>query len=115
MRVELSEHLADDTCGLLGLSAIIQAQAVHTEKNSALHRLQAIPRIRKGTGNDYRHRIVDVRGAHLVVYFHGLDNARHFFLDFFGILYLTIHKLESINSKYANLLNNSEKIAIFEL
>ena len=113
--MELTEHLTDDTRGLLCLSAITQSKTVHTEKNSALHRLQTVPRIRKGTGHDNGHRVVDVRGAHLVVYFHGLDNARHFFLDFFGILYLTIHKLESINSKYANLLNNSEKIAIFEL
>ena len=114
MRVELAEHLTDDTRGLLCLSAITQSKTVHTEKNSALHRLQTVPRIRKGTGHDNGHRVVDVRGAHLVVYLHGLNDARHFFLDLFGILYLTIHK-RYIISKCANLLNNSEKIAIFEL
>ena len=91
MRVELTEHLTHDTGRLLGLSAIVQAQSVHAEEHAALYRLQAVPGIREGAGHDHGHRIIDVRGAHLVVDFDRFDDTFHFFLNFFRILYL-VHK-----------------------
>jgi ribosomal protein L11 methyltransferase len=41
--------------------------------NAALNGFEAVAGIRESTRNDYRHRVVYVGGAHLVVYFHGLD------------------------------------------
>ena len=91
MRVELTEHLAHDTGGLLGLAAVAQAQSVHAEEHAPLYRLQAIAGVRKGAGHDDGHRIVDVGGTHLVVDFDRFDDSFHFFLNFFGILNL-VHK-----------------------
>ena len=71
----LTEHLTDYTRGFFCLSAKIQPQTVHSEKDSSLNRLQTVPDIRKGTGHDNRHRIVDVRGTHLVIDLHRLDYA----------------------------------------
>ena len=79
-----TEHFADDTGGFLGLAAEAQAQSVHSEKDAALHRLEAVAHIREGSGHDDRHRIIDVGRTHFMVNFYRLYIAVD---DFF-----TIHK-----------------------
>ena len=91
--VKLTEHLADDTGGFLGLSAVAQIEPVHTEQNPALHGLEAVTRIGEGARDNHRHRIVDVGRAHLLVDLDRLDYSHRFFLNLFRILYLTIHKI----------------------
>ena len=73
VRVELTHNFTHDTGALLGLAGIAQAHIVHTEQNAALNGLEAVTGIRKGTGHNYRHRIVDVGRTHLVVYLYLLD------------------------------------------
>ena len=92
MRVELTEYLTHDTGGLLGLSRVAESQSVHAEKHAALDRLQSIADVGKGTGDDYGHRIVDVRRTHLVVYLYGFYEAVDGLLDFFFLIYSVIHK-----------------------
>ena len=90
--MELTEHLSHDTGGLLGLAAEVQAQAVHAEKHAALYGFEAVPGVREGAGHDHGHRIIDVGRAHLMVDLDRFYNSCHFFLDFFRILNLTVHK-----------------------
>ena len=73
VRVELTHHFTYDTGALLGLAGIAQAHVVHTEQDTALDGFEAVSHIRKGAGHNHGHRIVYVRGAHLVVYFYRLD------------------------------------------
>ena len=84
MRVIFTEDFSHDTGRFLGLAAEAEAQAVHSEKDAALHRLEAVPHVGEGSGYYDGHRIVDVRGAHFVVYLYRLYIAVN---DFF-----TIHK-----------------------
>ena len=44
-----TQNFTYNTGGLFGLAAEVQAQAVHSEKNAALHGLKAVPHVRKGT------------------------------------------------------------------
>ena len=37
---------------------------MHRVKDAALHRLQAIARVREGAGDDDGHRVIDVRRLH---------------------------------------------------
>ena len=91
--MELTENLSHYTGAFLGLSGIAEVQLIHTVENSSLHRLETVPGIGKGAGHDYRHRVVDVCGAHLVVYLHPLDNALRLILELFGFIFLNIHFL----------------------
>ena len=83
--VELTHDLAHDTGAhtgaLLGLAIKAQAHVVHAEQNTTLDGFKAVAGIRQGTGNNHRHGVVDIRGAHFVVYLHLLDVAGsgHFF------------------------------------
>ena len=88
MGVELAQHLTDDPGGFLGLSGIVQAEAVHSEKHAPLHGLESVPYIGEGAGHDDGHRIVDVRGTHLVV---DLDRFNDPVKLLVGI-FLNIHK-----------------------
>ena len=92
VRVELTEYFTDDTGRFLGLSAVVQAQAVHTEKYAALYGFEAVPGVREGAGHDHGHRVIDVGRAHLMVDLDRFYDSCHFFLDFFRILNLTVHK-----------------------
>ena len=93
--VELTHHLTHDTGALLGLAAIAEAHIVHAEQDAALDRLEAVTGIREGTGNNHRHRIVDVCRAHFVVYLYLLDVAGAHQTFFFGnnLLFVDIHFL----------------------
>ena len=91
MRVKLTEHFTHNTGRLFGLPTVVQAKSVHSEKNATLYRFQSIPCIRKSSGDNNGHRIIDVSGAHFMINFHRLYNARCLFLDFVKIPYLIIH------------------------
>ena len=80
MRVELTHHLTYYTGALLGLAAVTQAHIVHTEEHAPLDGFEAVPCIREGTGHNHGHRVVYVRGAHLVVYLYLLNVAGSFYL-----------------------------------
>ena len=86
--VEFAQHLTDDPGGFLSLSGIAQAEAVHSEKHAPLHGFESVPDIGKGAGYDDGHRIVDVRGTHLVV---DLDRFNDPVKLLVGI-FLNIHK-----------------------
>ena len=64
VRVIFTHGITDDTrtltVGLVG--TIIQLD--HGVKNSSLYRFQTVSDIRKGTGSNNAHRIIDVEGLH---------------------------------------------------
>src|SRR5207244_1476476 len=57
---------ADDARGLLVGAAGGVALLVHPVEDAAVHRLEAVADVRKGAADDDRHRIVEIRLAHLV-------------------------------------------------
>ena len=64
--VEVAHHLADDA-GALGVAAgRAEAQLRHPVKDTAMYRLEPIADVRQRTANDHRHRVVEIRGLHLV-------------------------------------------------
>ena len=102
VRVVLTHHVTHDTGGFLGLTGIFDSHLVHSVEHAALHRLEAVPGIREGAGHDDGHRIVDVRGAHLVVDLHRLDQPRRLGLLHRILLFVVIHVLSPIY-KHANI------------
>ena len=91
MRVELTEHFTDDSRGFLSLTGEADPKSVHSEKDSALNGFQTVAHIRKGPGDDNGHRIVDVRGTHLVVDFHGFNQTVIVLFELLNHIFLTIH------------------------
>ena len=69
--VVLTQHLADDTGAFLVRSAWVQAHIVHGVEDAAVHRLEAVARIREGAGHDHAHGVIEVGGAHLLFDQHG--------------------------------------------
>ena len=67
VRVELTEHVADDSRRLTVRFVRIEIQFVtHVVQNPAVNGFHAVPHIRKRTGHDDRHRIIDVGRFHLL-------------------------------------------------
>ena len=66
VRVVFTQHLAHDTGRFLVGFIVAHAQLAHAIQHAAVHGLQAIAHIGQGPGDDNRHRVVDVRPAHLV-------------------------------------------------
>ena len=61
-----TEHVTNDT-GTLPMRAVMsQAEALHGIENTPVDRLQAIPYIGQGPGNDNAHRVVEIRTSYLV-------------------------------------------------
>ena len=58
MRMIFSHRIADDTRALLIRLIRTVVHLIHRVQNSSLYRLQSISYIRKCTGNDDRHRII---------------------------------------------------------
>ena len=67
MRVIVAHHLADDL-GALGVGASRpEAELVHRVQHAAVDGLQAIAHVGQRAADDHRHRVVEVRGAHLLL------------------------------------------------
>ena len=66
VRVVLTKHFAHNTGRLFIGFIIAHAQLAHAIKHATVHGFQAVAHVGQGPGNDNRHRVVDVRPAHLV-------------------------------------------------
>ena len=62
----VTHHVADDLGGLGVLLVELEAHLLHAKQNAAMHRLEAVANVRQGAANDDRHRVVEVRAAHLL-------------------------------------------------
>ena len=68
VRMELTEHVADDTGRLAVRLVGIEVQLVaHVVEDPAMHRLETVPHVGQRAGDDHRHRIIDVGGFHLLL------------------------------------------------
>ena len=73
--VVLRHRLADDA-GALPIGGVgAQPHLVHRVQDPPMHRLQAVAHVRQRARDDHAHRVVDVRGAHLVLDRHRPDVA----------------------------------------
>ena len=75
MRMILTKDLTDDTGRLLCLACMSETEAVHSEKDSSMYRLETVTHVREGPGHDYRHGVVDVGTPHLFVDVHLLNST----------------------------------------
>ena len=66
VRVVFTHHVADDARRFLVRLAGRVALLVHPVKDAAVHRLQAVADVRQRAADDDRHRVVEIRLAHLV-------------------------------------------------
>ena len=97
VRVELTQYVSHNSRRFLGLSGVAQSETVHSEENSSLNRLESVTDIRKRTGYDDRHRIIDICGPHLVVDFHRFYYAKKLFVI---IIQFFCHKCVSANISF---------------
>ncbi|ABA48200.1 val start codon [Burkholderia pseudomallei 1710b] len=67
VRMVLTDHVADDTRGLLVRPVPVVVQLVHREQHAPVHGLQAIANIRKGTADDHAHGVIEIRLAHFLL------------------------------------------------
>ncbi|MPN31296.1 hypothetical protein SDC9_178770 [bioreactor metagenome] len=74
MRVIFTQYFTNNSCGFLVgfISGITQFR--HTVQNTAMDRLKAVTYVRKGPGNNNRHRIIDVGRLHFIFYIN-LDDS----------------------------------------
>jgi hypothetical protein len=72
--VVVTHHGSDDIRALSVGPVGLQTGVVHREQDAAVNGLQAIPNVREGTPDDHAHRVVEIRGPHLVFQFLGLDS-----------------------------------------
>ncbi len=74
--VVLAQHFAHDSGRLPVGGAGAYAHVMHGVEDAALHRLQAVPHVRQRPGDDDRHGVVEVGGAHLLLDLDGTDIVR---------------------------------------
>ena len=61
----LTHHISDDPGALTRRTVGLQPHLLHGVKNTAMHRFQSIANIRQRAPDDDRHRIIEIRPAHL--------------------------------------------------
>ena len=66
MRVVQAHRVADDARALHVGPVRLQAQAVHRVQHAAVHGLEPVSHVGQRAPDDHAHRIVEIRGAHLV-------------------------------------------------
>ena len=66
VRVVLLQHLADHAGALRVALVVVQPLGVHRVEDAAVHRLQAVAHVGERAADDHRHRVVEIRLAHLV-------------------------------------------------
>ena len=62
----LAHGLADDLGALGVLLVVLQTHLVHGVQDAAMHGLEAVAHIGQRAADDDRHRVVEIRPAHLV-------------------------------------------------
>ena len=67
MWVVLTKHLTYHACALLIRLAANVVDTFHTIEYASMHGLESVTHIWKRTSHDYRHRIVDIGGLHLLL------------------------------------------------
>ena len=71
----LAQHFADDLGALHVLAVVQQSHVVHGVENAAMHGLEAVAHVGQRAADDDRHRIVEIRTAHLLFNVDGLNVA----------------------------------------
>ena len=85
VRVVFPHHVTDDSRGFDVFFVPGVALFVHGKEDAAVHRFQAVARIRQGAPDDDAHRVVQIGAAHFI---HQIDR-QHFFGKFAHVfLYL---------------------------
>jgi hypothetical protein len=67
VRVIVAQHLTDDLRALAVRAARRQVQIAHRVEDAAMHGFQSVADIGDGSPDDHAHRVIQVRGAHLVL------------------------------------------------
>ena len=73
VRVIFADHVADDARRLHVLLVGRVPLLVHRIEDAAVHRLEAVARVRERTRHDHAHRVIEIRALHLVRDRHGPD------------------------------------------
>ena len=73
VRVILTDDVADGARRLPIRLVPLEAVLVHAEENPAMHRLQAVARVRQRTRHDHAHGVIEIRALHLVENGNGAD------------------------------------------
>ena len=68
-----AHHVADDAGALAGGAVGRKAHLLHRVENAAMHGLQSVAHVGQRAADDDRHRIVEIRPAHLVFDVDGLN------------------------------------------
>ena len=72
VRVIVAEHFAHDLCALAVRGGGCEVQPAHGVENAAMHRLEAVASVGDRAPDDHAHRVVQIRGPHLVLDADGL-------------------------------------------
>ena len=66
MRMVLAHAITDDAGALHVRPVRLQAEVLHREEDAAVHGLEAVADVGEGAPDDHAHRVIHVRGAHLL-------------------------------------------------
>ncbi len=89
--VIFAQHFAHDA-GALAVGGVgPQTHVVHGVQDAAMHRLQAVTRVRQRTSHDDAHGVIQVRAAHLLVDVDAVD------CSYFQIIQVNLRRLRSIS------------------
>src|SRR5260370_30470169 len=66
MRVIFAHHLTDDPGALTRSPVRLQPHLLHRKKYAAVHGLESVTYVGQRAADDHRHRVVEIRTAHLV-------------------------------------------------
>ena len=73
VRVVIAGDVSGDLRRLAVRPVVVERKVVHGDENPALHRLQPVAHVGQRPRHDDAHRVVDVRGLHLVLDEHRVD------------------------------------------
>src|SRR5579864_8128483 len=73
MGVVFAHYIADDAGALAGGAIGRETHLLHGVENAAMDRLQSVADVGQRTADDDRHRVVEIRAAHLVFNVDGLN------------------------------------------
>ena len=76
MRMIFAHDFADDSGALARGAVGREAHLVHGVENAPVHGLQPVADIRQRAADDHRHRIVEIRPAHLFFDIDGMNVGR---------------------------------------